>query len=146
MHFSVLLFFFLMTFFPVSLFAFLGIIEDFRAPLHSEDNQQAGEVKGETAKYLDDNTIEIHKAFAWIQKEGSLNKRIWEFKTDQCVFKQKDNLIQTENPVLFQSKGMAIRGNGMEWSFSESKITVLKNVVVDMNQWVFQHPQELGKK
>jgi hypothetical protein len=128
---------FLLAFFiPCNIHALEGELGNFSIPLFSDEGTGLGIVKGESAKFLNENDIEIIKAIGEISTPEFLNP--WNLKMSQCIFKKQRNCIVTDHPATLETLGLTIDGDGMEWAISKSRITFFKNVTLNLNAALFR--------
>ena len=120
---------------PFKSYGLEGVLGNFSLPLFSDEGTQIGVVNGESAKFLDENTVGIIKAEGEISNPSFPNP--WKLKTPQCVFKKNEQRIIGEQRSSLETLGFAIEGDGLEWMLDKGRITFFKNVTVDLNKMLF---------
>ncbi|MBN2145277.1 MAG: hypothetical protein JW774_11700 [Candidatus Aureabacteria bacterium] len=114
-----------------------GVIKDFKIPLLSAENTPSGFISGKTAEFVDENIIEITKAYAVFTTPLSV-KRKWALKCGQCSYNRKDSSVSTKDPAYLESKGIQIEGDGLDWQSDWNCLVFRKNVMVTIDKDKFQ--------
>jgi hypothetical protein len=103
-------------------------ISGFRFYLTEDDGKQKGVVAGTKADFLSPDEIEITDAKAEILDL----KNPLLVQTPKCTFYKSKGQMVSSLPVTIKTIGAEINGIGMLWSFEEKKITIKKDVLVDI--------------
>ena len=131
----------LMVFFLVPLYTGLSddmraILKNFEIPIFSKEGDEKGFLKGSTAEFKSADLIHIQQADAILKPTGQ--HRSFHLETQACDYTKSNNQIEGDQPVTIDSTGMIIDGYGMFWDMNTSRLTILKNVTVDIEPELFK--------
>ena len=104
-------------------------IGGFRFYITDDDGKKKGVINGLKADFISSDEIEITDAVAEITDIG---KHPVIINTPKCTFVKSSSSIVSDLPIIIQTLGIEINGTGMNWTLEDKKITVLKDVIVDV--------------
>lgn len=122
-----------LLFISINIFAIEGTLRNFKIPLFSGGSKNnKGFIKGQSAKFHENNIIEIEKPDASLFVEEM--DRLWRFRSKKCFFKKDENILNTSNYVQIESSGIYLDGEGFEWKLNEGVFVIQKHVTVDVER------------